>query len=337
MGPFIFASRHVDAYPRGNRSLGPASDLADHTLGNDFHNPDGWNMYHGRVVPGFPAHPHRGFETITLVRQGFVDHADSTGAGARYGPGDVQWVTAGSGVSHSEMFPLLSQDAGNPFELYQIWLNLPASNKFADPQFSMQWREKIPVVVPDGTVGAAQVMVIAGRFDGVAPLAPPRASWAADPNSDVAVWLIDLGANSSMSLPATNTRDTERLLYVHGNGALLTVDGEPVASGQGYAQRGGGRLQLATTEQSAIVLVLQGVPLGEPVVQYGPFVMNSEEQLRQAVQDYRDTEFGGWPWPSEAPVYTRETPRFARFGDGRLEYPEQPSQEGATRLVQLNE
>ena len=325
VGPFLFAGRHVDAYPRGNADGGPASGLAGRPLGNDFNHPSGWSMYHGEQVPGFPAHPHRGFETITIVRRGVVDHADSTGAGARYGDGDVQWVTAGRGVSHSEMFPLVHQDADNPFELYQLWLNLPARNKTAAPEFTMQWREDIPVLTPAGTRGTATVTVIAGDYDGTSPLAPPTASWAADPDSDVAVWLIDLGPDSAVSLPATNADGTERLLYVHGGAeAAIRVDGAAVRNGQGFAQRSRGRLTLSTSDAAATVLVLQGVPIDEPVVAHGPFVMNTEAEIRQAFADYRRDRFGGRPWPSEAPVYNLDTPRFATFGDGRIEHPHAP-------------
>ncbi|HEY1955288.1 MAG TPA: pirin family protein [Polyangiaceae bacterium] len=106
--PFLFCVHHDDRYPAGNDRLGPAASLAGRKLGSDFAGKDGWRMYHGEVVPGFPQHPHRGFETVTIVRRGLVDHADSLGAAARYGRGDVQWLTAGGGISHSEMFPLCS-------------------------------------------------------------------------------------------------------------------------------------------------------------------------------------------------------------------------------------
>jgi len=105
--PFLFCVYHKDDYPKGNDDLGPAASLAGRNLGQDFVIKDGWRMYHGHKVPGFPSHPHRGFETVTIVNKGFADHSDSLGATARFGEGDVQWLTSGKGLQHSEMFPLL--------------------------------------------------------------------------------------------------------------------------------------------------------------------------------------------------------------------------------------
>lgn len=316
VGPFLFAVHHVDDYPRGNEAMGPAADVSDRPLGQDFGHPSGWSMYHGREVPGFPAHPHRGFETITLVRRGVVDHADSTGASARYGGGDVQWVTAGHGVSHSEMFPLLREDADNPFELYQIWLNLPARSKGVDPEFRMLWREDLPVLER----GGARVTVVAGDYEGHTPPAPPVASWACDPASDVAVWLVDLDPHGSITLPAPRTAATQRMLYVHGEGGVH-VDGADVDPGSGYSPAAGAASTVTAGERPATVLVLQGVDLGEPIASHGPFVMNTRAEIIQAFEDYQRTEFGGWGWESRSPVHPRETPRYATYGDGRTEYP----------------
>ena len=137
LDPFLFAVHHLADYPPGNERHGPAASLEGRALGQDFASKDGWSMYHGHAVPGFPQHPHRGFETITYVRRGLVDHSDSLGATARFGQGDTQWLTAGGGVVHSEMFPLIHRDEPNPLELFQIWLNLPASHKMSDPAFQM--------------------------------------------------------------------------------------------------------------------------------------------------------------------------------------------------------
>src|SRR5688572_29421912 len=130
-------------------------------------------MYHGRTVPGFPAHPHRGFETVTVVRRGLLDHSDSLGAAARYGDGDVQWLTAGKGIVHAEMFPLLRPDAPNPVELFQIWLNLPRADKLAEPHFSMLWSAAIPRLAERDAEGRpVEVTVVAGRLGEVRPPAP---------------------------------------------------------------------------------------------------------------------------------------------------------------------
>jgi quercetin 2,3-dioxygenase len=115
--PFLFCVHHEDFFPKGNANMGPdASFLQGRHMGDDFIIKDGFRMYHGKSVPGFPGHPHRGFETITVVRKGMVDHADSLGAAGRYGNGDVQWMTAGKGVQHSEMFPLLNDEKENTME-----------------------------------------------------------------------------------------------------------------------------------------------------------------------------------------------------------------------------
>ena len=106
--PFLFCVHHKDNYPIANDNLGPKDNLFGRNIGNDFSDMDGWSMYHGTAVPGFPRHPHRGFETITIVEKGLIDHSDSMGFSARYGDGDVQWLTAGNGIQHSEMFPLLN-------------------------------------------------------------------------------------------------------------------------------------------------------------------------------------------------------------------------------------
>src|SRR6478672_12420254 len=142
--PFLFCVYHQDAYPAGNDVMGPAASLAGRDIGQDFEGKDGWRMYHGDTVPGFPSHPHRGFETVTIVRKGLIDHSDSLGATARFGGGDVQWLTAGKGIVHSEMFPLLDAQNANPLELFQIWLNLPAAGKMSEPHFTMLWSQDIP-------------------------------------------------------------------------------------------------------------------------------------------------------------------------------------------------
>src|SRR6478736_696088 len=161
--PFLFCAHHADAYPAGNAHLGPDASLDGRDIGMDFAGTDGWRMYHGDVVPGFPQHPHRGFETVTYVRKGLIDHSDSLGATARFGRGDVQWLSAGSGIVHAEMFPLVDRSGPNPAELFQIWLNLPAARKMDDPYFTMIWSEDLPTLeVVDDAGHRMLLTVIAG-------------------------------------------------------------------------------------------------------------------------------------------------------------------------------
>jgi len=320
LDPFLFCVHHDDAYPAGNDQLGPVASLAGRDLGQDFGGKDGWNMYHGTVVPGFPQHPHRGFETVTVVRKGLIDHSDSFGAAARYGGGDVQWLTAGKGILHSEMFPLLRKDADNPLELFQIWLNLPSQDKFAEPHFAMFWNESVPRrVVTDGQGHQTEVTVIAGRYGEASPKAPPPNSWAARPDSDVAIWTLKLAPGATFTLPAA-APGTHRMLYLF-RGAGLRVAGQEIAARSAVELRAAQETVLQADTSGLELLMLQGRPINEPVVQYGPFVMNSRQQIQQAFVDYQRTQFGGWRWPSDAPVHGRDEGRFARQPDGTVERP----------------
>ena len=331
MDPFLFCAYHDDAYPAGSRDLGPNAPLAGRALGQDFSRKDGWSMYHGTEVPGFPSHPHRGFETVTVVRKGLIDHADSLGAAARFGGGDVQWLTAGSGVVHSEMFPLLDAAAPNPLELFQIWLNLPASHKMVPPHFTMLWSEKIPRHVTTDVQGrSTEVAVIAGRLADAhdsQPLAPPPDSWAAQAEADVAIWTLRVAPGARWTLPAAEGAETRRTLYFF-KGASISAAGKPVAHHAAIELRARAAVELVNTGGDvAEFLLLQGKPIAEPVAQYGPFVMNTQAEIEQTLQDYRRTQFGGWPWPDEAPVHGRDPIRFARHPDGHEERPLAPSAE----------
>jgi redox-sensitive bicupin YhaK (pirin superfamily) len=316
LDPFLFCAHHDDAYPAGNEALAPAVPIDDRDLGMDFSGADGWSMYHGLVVPGFPQHPHRGFETVTFVRRGLIDHADSLGAAARFGRGDVQWLTAGRGVVHAEMFPLLERDQPNPLELFQIWLNLPASHKLVDPYFSMLWNEAIPRVELDG----GELTVIAGRYGDVAPPAPPPDSWASDPTSDLAIWHLRLEPGASCRLPAAHV-GSNRVLYVF-EGDTATVASRRVGNDTGVIVRPDAVIDVDAGGTEVEILVLQGRPIGEPVAQYGPFVMNTRAEIEQAFADYQRTQFGGWPWPDDAPTHGATRSRFARHADGDVEEPD---------------
>ncbi len=313
LDPFLFCVHHDDYYPAGNAELGPAASLAGRSLGNDFGAKDGWSMYHGQVVPGFPQHPHRGFETVTIARQGLIDHSDSLGATARFGRGDVQWLTAGKGIVHSEMFPLLDPHGPNPVELFQLWLNLPRADKFAEPHFSMLWAD----LVPRFTAPGVSVEVVAGALGEVKVPPPPPRSWAARPESDVAIWTVTLEPEARWTLPPARP-GTNRMLYFFA-GSSLTVGDRALSRGEGARLSADQPAPLLAGDTQVQALVLQGRPIGEPVVNYGPFVMTTPEEIQQTFLDYQRTGFGGWPWRRDDPVHPKDAGRFARHADGREE------------------
>ena len=316
--PFLFCVHHDDEYPAGNAELGPKASLRGRNIGNDFSRKDGWSMYHGDVVPGFPQHPHRGFETVTVVRKGLIDHSDSLGAAARYGRGDVQWLTAGKGIVHSEMFPLLDQNGENHAELFQLWLNLPRADKFADPHFTMLWSDTVPKrEVKDASGNVSVVTVVAGGFGEIVPPSPPPHSWASHPESDVAIWTIEMAPGAKLTLPAASAGSNRTLYFFRG--ADLKIGERSISKGNAVELRADAEAFLENGSEPGEILILQGKPIGEPVVAYGPFVMNTTAEIQQAFSDYQRTHFGGWPWPSDGPVHGSDDTRFARHADGRTE------------------
>ncbi len=322
MDPFLFCAYHDDAYPKGNAEMGPAASLAGRAIGQDFSRKDGWSMYHGEKVPGFPPHPHRGFETVTIVRKGLIDHSDSLGATARFGGGDVQWLTAGKGIVHAEMFPLLDQQQDNPLELFQIWLNLPARSKMSDPHFTMFWSQDIPRLTATDEAGRnTEVAVIAGRLqDAGAPLPPPPDSWAAQADADVAIWTVRMAPGARWTLPAAAGAGTRRQLYFF-KGAQVQIGDRAISSSSAVELRADAAVELVNGEVEGEFLLLQGKPIAEPVAQYGPFVMNTQAEIAQTMAEYRRTQFGGWSFNSDTPVHGRDPARFAVHPGGREERP----------------
>lgn len=316
--PFLFCAHHDDAYPPGDARMGPAASLAGRRIGMDFDGIDGWNMYHGDVVPGFPRHPHRGFETVTLARRGYIDHSDSLGATARFGHGDCQWMTAGRGIVHAEMFPLVNREQGNPTELFQIWLNLPREDKLAEPAFAMLWDRAIPKVRAEDANGrATDVAVVAGRLEGRVASPPPPRSWAAREEAEVAIWTIRMEPGARWTLPPASPGLNRALYFFAGD--EVRVAGRTLSPKHGARLRSDAEAPVENRGGEAELLLLQGKPIGEPVAHYGPFVMNTRQELQEAVLEYQRTGFGGWPWGSDGPVHPREKGRFAIHTDGRIE------------------
>lgn len=319
--PFLFCVHHLDQYPKGNSRLGPAASLEGRRLGQDFVQKDGWRMYHGEEVPGFPAHPHRGFETVTIVLNGFVDHSDSHGAAGRYGYGDVQWMTAGRGLQHCEMFPLTNQDTDNPLELFQIWLNLPREKKFADPHYVMLWNEEIPkVVVNDENGRQTEITLIAGELNGHNAPAPAPDSWAANPDNKVCIGIIKMEPHAKYLIPAAEPEVNRTIYFYKGSG--INIAGFNIKNYHSADLPAEESVLVENSNEQAFLLLLQGKPINEPVVQHGTFVMNSPEEIQMAFSDYRKTNFGGWPWNRNDIVHPIDKTRFARYADGSEIYPD---------------
>ncbi len=317
--PFLFCTYHKDEYPKGNEKLGlDAEQLKGRSIGQDFNLKNGFRMYHGSMVPGFPYHPHRGFETITVAVKGAVDHSDSYGGAGRFKNGDVQWMTAGKGIQHSEMFPMLNSDKDNPFELFQIWLNLPKKSKFVEPHYKMIWKESIPVIqVKDSNDKVTEINLIAGTLNEIKAPDPAPDSWAADSKNEVAVYTIKMEAGSTWTISNTAESVHRNLYFYKGN--TITIANQTIKDQSLITLNSKDETTIINGSEDAFLLLLQGKPIEEKVIQYGPFVMNTEQEIRDTIADYQKTQFGGWPWPMKEQVWDKMKGRFALYADGTLE------------------
>ena len=318
--PFLFCVHHNDNYPNATNEFIPNASLDGRSIGNDFSNLEGWSMYHGQSVPGFPKHPHRGFETLTVVDKGIIDHSDSLGATARYGDGDSQWLTAGDGINHSEMFPLFNKNKNNKLDFFQIWINLPSSKKRVKPHFSMFWEKQIPkVMLKDKNGVVSQIEIIAGDFSDVKALSPPPNSWASDKENHVAVWVMHLKSKGLITIPKTEL-NVDRSIYIL-KGSEIKINNGLANSNTMVELHPEQELILENIGTDTKILLLQGKPINEPVAKYGPFVMNTRSEIQQAFDDYNSTGFGGWKWDSSGPIHGEFKGRFAKLINGKLDKP----------------
>jgi len=227
---------------------------------------------------GVGMHPHRGFETVTIVYKGEVAHHDSTGQGGVIGPGDVQWMTAGGGILHEEFHSKAFSEAGGPLEMVQLWVNLPAKDKMVRPGYQAIVDADIPAVALPGNAGT--VRVIAGEYDGHA--GPARTF------TPMQVWDMRLkqGHISELKVP-----DGWNAALIVLRGTVRVNESSVVGEAQMVLldRVGAGACVEASTD--AVVLLLAGEPIDEPIVGYGPFVMNSEEEIRQALADFNSGRF----------------------------------------------
>ncbi|PXY02498.1 pirin [Marinifilum breve] len=318
--PFLFCAHHRDVYPKGDGKLGlPMEELKGRNIGQDFSLKNGYRMYHGSHIPGFPYHPHRGFETISINKEGYVDHSDSLGAAGRFGPGDVQWMTAGKGVQHSEMFPLLNENKENPLEIFQVWLNLPKANKFVEPHFKMLWNDMIPRITESDKQGRnTEINIIAGELNGVHAPEPTPNSWAKNPEHGVCILTMKMEANATFTLSAAKSKELGRSLYFY-KGSSISIDGEKINEYHLIQLKADEDIHMECGDTNGYLLLLQGKPIGEPVAQYGPFVMNTQAEIQEAFTDFNKTQFGGWPWPLKEQVHEKHKGRFALHANGTEE------------------
>lgn len=233
----------------------------------------------GGDLRGVGQHPHRGFETVTIVYKGEVAHRDSTGQGGVIGPGDVQWMTAGSGIVHEEFHSAAFASSGGTLDMVQLWVNLPAKDKMTAPRYQAVPNAAIPSV--DLPQGAGSVRVIAGDYDG--HLGPAQTF------SPMNVWDVRLNAGASAELPAVEGWNTA-VIVLHGtvqvNGQAIGREAEMV-----LLDSAGGDVTLEANSD-AVLLLLSGEPINEPIVGHGPFVMNTQDEINQAIDDFNSGHFG---------------------------------------------
>jgi len=265
-----FPVRSLFSYNTHGRQLSPFL-LLDHAGPAEFSPAD--------TPRGVGQHPHRGFETVTIVYDGEVAHRDSTGAGGEIGPGDVQWMTAASGILHEEFHSEAFTQRGGKLEMVQLWVNLPAKDKMAAPGYQNISNADIPVVpLADG---AGTVRVIAGEFGG--QRGPARTHTPMD------VWDLRLQRDQHTALQFAEGH-TVAMVVLHGtvllNGSQVAREGQLV-----LFDRAAGEVEMEANAD-ATVLVLAGEPIDEPIAGYGPFVMNTQEEIRQAMDDFNSGRFG---------------------------------------------
>ncbi|HMO02952.1 MAG TPA: pirin family protein [Oligoflexia bacterium] len=227
---------------------------------------------------GVAAHPHRGFETVTIVFQGELEHRDSLGGGGLIGAGDVQWMTAGSGLLHQEYHGETFSKKGGTFEVIQLWVNLPAQHKNAKPNYQTLLKSTIPTVSFEN--GGGEMRIIAGNFD--------SARGPAKTFTPINLWELSLEKDRQISLPLG--RATTRAIFLI-SGSLLINGAKLMAEQLAIVKTHDDQIQLTASESSK-ALILNGEPINEPIVGYGPFVMNTQEEIRQAFADFKSGRFG---------------------------------------------
>lgn len=263
-----FPVRTLLSHEHGGRAVSPFLML-DHAGPYEF-------TAHTGAPRGVGSHPHKGFETVTIVYDGEVEHRDSTGAGGLIGPGDVQWMTAGAGIVHEEFHSKDFSRKGGAFEMAQLWVNLPAADKSAPAGYQNITADMIPTVEREGM----SARVIAGELDGIK--GPARTF------TPINVWDVKVKQGQSITLPLPASHNVSVIVI---RGEIVYQDFLFEASSTLSLSPGEADVVLRTVEDS-VLLVLSGEPIDEPIVAYGPFVMNTEDEIRQAINDFNAGRFG---------------------------------------------
>jgi len=228
---------------------------------------------------GVGEHPHRGFETVTIVYEGAVAHRDSTGKGGVIGPGDVQWMTAGAGILHEEFHSPGFTKTGGPFRMIQLWVNLPAKDKAAPPGYQTILSAEIPTVALPGKAGT--VRVIAGAFGGT--------KGPATTFTPLNLWDVRLKAGASVTLDLPEGHNSALVIL---SGHVTLGGSQPAGEAEMALLSKDGHGVTVEADGDTVLLVLTGEPIDEPIVGYGPFVMNSQAEIKQAIEDFNTGRFG---------------------------------------------
>lgn len=214
---------------------------------------------------------------------------------------------------------MFNRDKPNRLELFQIWLNLPRAKKFVEPHYAMLWNESIPKFVKRDKYGReTRIEIVAGSLDGLAAPDPAPDSWAADPFNEVAVWYFQMESDAEWIIPPASEGINRTLYFFEGD--QIRVNGMAIQAGHLAVVSAHQNMIIVNGKADGRFLMLQGRPIHEPVVNHGPFVMNTQEEIQQAYQDYQETRFGGWPWPRHDQIHSQRA-RFAKHTDGREELP----------------
>lgn len=320
--PFLFVSHHRDKYPKGNSQQAPPWEMIGwRDLGHDYKKHNGFRMYNGKVVPGFPMHAHWGFETLTIAEEGFIDTFDTEGNQSRFGFGDAQWVTASSKYQHSEMYPLAFQDRPNPNNITQIMINLPVEMKGSLNSVKMVWLNDINTTcIKDNLGRKTTIIVYAGTYDNVTTPVPNSNSWAADPEHGVKIVQFRMDPEAEIVLKASSKNVARNLYFVSGSNAEV----------EGFVADAGYRLKLKPDQDIRIkngdveskLWLLEGAPIKEKMSSYGPVVLKNDKSVRAAMKDIREHERKLWPWDFIDKVQPIGAPRFIKYADGSEEYPD---------------